>query len=550
MSDAAARPDAEDASAWTGLRWWVVPVALALLAAALRLVALPTRGRFDADQGDHLLVVLAMVRDGVVPLLGPTTFLPGVYHGALYYWLLAPLAAVSDTDPTVVTLTFVGAGLVAVLATWWLARSIAGDLAGATAGLLMAVSATEVFASVTIWNPHFVPAASAVALAGAWRAWGGRHPSGWLVAALGLSVAVQVHVLAVVLAPTIVGLYLLDLRRGWRSGRRGLLLAGLGAALILAAGFVPLLVHETQTGFAELRQLLDYLASGAGGAAAGQGLAARILIVAWRVVSWPLVGLFVDALVGSTLAVVGIVAIVVWRSRSGTSAERSAVIFLGLTVVVGTILLAALVPSLDTVIRELPVDHYHAALDPAIVTLVAIGLAAALRRLGRSGGSEDGRTAIAIPPGIAGATAVLGIAALVGLVGWNLATQPAAVAPDGGWPAASAAGDRIIAASAGGPIGFLSLPSFKTAGAYAFAVERARAPVVEPTDLADGDLLVVLCDDTFREAIGADCGGPAETAAVAEAGLTGAAVAVDRFDPAPGRHLSLYRLVGGQPSSP
>ena len=60
-----------------------VPVGLLLLAAFLRLPDLATRGTWDSDQGHDMLILRALVRDGVVPLLGPPTSIGDVHHGAL-----------------------------------------------------------------------------------------------------------------------------------------------------------------------------------------------------------------------------------------------------------------------------------------------------------------------------------------------------------------------------------------------------------------------------------------------------------------------------------
>ena len=48
---------------------------------------------------------------------------------------------------------------------------------------------------------------------------------------------------------------------------------------------------------------------------------------------------------------------------------------------------------------------------------------------------------------------------------------------------------------------------------------------------------VVLCDQLFRESIGADCGGPAEDA---DAASLGYGPLIDRQEAAPGRWISVY----------
>jgi hypothetical protein len=72
--------------------------ALLLLAALLRLPNLATRGTWDGDQGHDMLVLRTFVRDGTLPLLGPPTSIGDVHHGAWYYYLLSPAAALTGGD--------------------------------------------------------------------------------------------------------------------------------------------------------------------------------------------------------------------------------------------------------------------------------------------------------------------------------------------------------------------------------------------------------------------------------------------------------------------
>jgi hypothetical protein len=506
---------------------WLVPLGLGVLAIVLRGVDLATRGPWDRDQGHDLLVLLGLVRDGQVPLLGPPTSIGDFHHGALYYYLLAPAALVSDADPLAVVTLIAATGVAAVVVTWWLARSIGGPWAGLIAGGLLAVSATAVETSTWIWNPNLIPLASAIALAGAWWAWDARRPNGWLVAAIGVAVTVQCHVLGSVLLVPLAVLWALDLRRQREpDDRRALRNAGIVALLILVVSYVPLAVHELTADFSEVAAAIAFLTSGGGSTAADP--VTRLLVVGLRIVSWPLSGLIVDAPLVAVAVAAGAIALVAWLAVAGRPRERAAMRFLGGTLAWSWLALTVGAASLATVVRALPVDHYHAFLDPLIVVVVGVGLAG---------------LAVRSRPG-----AVVAAVATVGLVGFNLATQPAAIASDGGWPAAEAAGARILATTGDATLAFVGLPDFKGPEAYVFPVTRAGATVA-PNDrpLPTDGVVVVLCEDLFRESIGADCGGPAEDAAAAASGaVAGRPVALlERFDPAPGRHLSLYRVGPG-----
>ena len=241
---------------------------------------------------------------------------------------------------------------------------------------------------------------------------------------------------------------------------------------------------------------------------------------------------------------VATVAGLVWRARAAAEPERGEVRFLGATLLFGWLVLGVGVGGLATV-TPLPVDHYHAFLDP--IVFVGVGLTiAALWRLAR-----------AMPSGVVARGLVA--AGIAGLVVFNLAIQPPSPALDGGWPTADQASPRILAATGGDPIELRSLPAFKATDAYGFPLVRAGARVAGTIDtptawstaaarsasgtgavagevpaavLASGGAIVTICDALFV----ADCGGSAEAAAVPATGFRLA----DRFLAAPGRTISVY----------
>ena len=100
----------------------LILAAIMSLAAALRFVGLPSRGEWDDDQGNQLLVMLHWVRDGEVPLLGPVSSFGAAHHGVGFFWLLAPSAFVTDANPVAALATVAVIGIAGVAATWWLGR--------------------------------------------------------------------------------------------------------------------------------------------------------------------------------------------------------------------------------------------------------------------------------------------------------------------------------------------------------------------------------------------------------------------------------------------
>ena len=345
----------------------------------------------------------------------------------------------------------------------------------------------------------------------------------------------QCHVLGVTMLPIVAALFVADLRRRspgperrtvWRFGWAGL--------AIIAASFLPLVIHELTTDFSEVHAAIDYL--GSGGEAPALGPLVRVLVIGARVLSWPLTGLLIDAGWVALLAAAAVIAITVWLGRSGTLPEREAARWLGLGLLWTAFALAFLSPSLATIVPGLPNDHYHAFADPMVFTLVGIG-AGALWRFGGAPGSGAGVTARLVAM-----RRVVVVAGVVAVLGWNLAHESPAIHPDGGFPAAQTAAARILSVAGGRPIALRSLPAFKTAEAYAYPLVLAGAAVGvdggSGPPQANGTTVVVVCDSLFEVVMGARCGGPAE-AGVAPPAVFGDPI--DRFIAAPGRTISVYR---------
>lgn len=534
---------------------------LLVLAAAVRLPGIATRGRFDGDQGYDMLTLLHFTRDGVFPLLGPPTSIGDFHHGAFYYLLLAPFAALSSSDPIAVVTALALMGVAAVAVTWWFARSIGGRVAGLVAGVLLALSPAAIDESTFLWNPNPIPLFAAMALAAAWHA----HLTGrirWWVVALGSAGTVfQLHVLGVVFLPPIVALLAVDVRRallaGDRTAARRLLRAGLGGLGVIALLFVPLLIHELQTDFGESRRAIAYFTAGTGGAP-GLDPFARIFFTLFRIVGWPFVGVVTDAPFASTLVVALAVVLGAWAGASLRGNLGLAARWLAGTTAWSAVALSVLAPSLQTIVAGLPNDHYHAFLDPVVVVLVsvaAIGLAAphtlpaVAATTAASAATTPHRVASdpapggrAIPrPGVdVAARALLG-AVFVLVMALEVSRWPI-TDPNGGWPAAAVSGTRIVATTGSGPVALIDLPAFKTPAGTGFPIVMAGGTLTD--DPWSAAFIVVPCDRLFESVVGLTCAGPAEDRQMRYLAADGAhpePTLVSRFDASPRISISIYR---------
>src|SRR5204862_5730639 len=228
---------------------------------------------------------------------------------------------------------------------------------------------------------------------------------------------------------------------------------GLAALALIAVTYVPLVASELQTGFHETRAAVAFLTGG--GQASSADPIVRVVFVTLRILAWPLTGLLTAALAPGVAAGIRVAALLVWRVRTATQPERLLARWIAATVLWSCIVLGLGVSSMASV-TPLPVDHYHAFLDP----LLDVGLGLGIAGLWRAASSAPRPLSA---PRIAwlrpGSLAAIAIVAAVG--GWNLATQPPAVARDGGYPAAEAAITRVEPDLGGGTGLPVSLPDFK-----------------------------------------------------------------------------------------
>jgi 4-amino-4-deoxy-L-arabinose transferase-like glycosyltransferase len=499
---------------------------LLILAAAFRFIALPERGTWDLDQGRDLLTLRSLLVDGAFPLLGPPTSVGGTHHGAAYYYLLAPFAALGGLDPAFVAVAPALAGVAAVGLVWWLARSIGGAAAGFAAGLLQCASPSAIAASVTIWNPSLATPAAALSLAAAWRAWTCRQPRWWFVAIVAAGVAAQLHLVASILAIPVAALFVADLRRGSTAYRRRLALVGSSGVVVAAFLWVPLLAHELSSGFAELRAALDFLGTDRG--PADVDVATRLVVSTYRMASWPIVGLMVDAPVAASVVAGLVIGIAVWRSRAAIGHEATGTRWLVGTMGLSAIALTVISPDLAVIVPGLPNDQYHAATDPIVPILFGLAVGGLVGRRNPVVGSGESRTLLG--------RRLLGVALLVGLVATELLRFPPLRDPDGGWPAARAAAERVLRTAADRTLLVVGVPTFKPADGLVYPLRMLGARVVSAS--ATPGALVVTCDRLFEPAIGARCGGEAERDV--ERQHPGLGRLADRFDLSPRTAVSVY----------
>ena len=123
--------------------------------------------------------------------------------------------------------------------------------------------------------------------------------------------------------------------------------------------------------------------------------------------------------------------------------------------------------------------------------------------------------------------------------------------PDGGWPAAVDAAERVVRTTAAETILVMGIPDFKPTSGFIYSLLRAGRHVVEGGRTAQGSqavegtlpsppsaprALVVVCDRLYEAVVRLPCGGPAEEALIHPEFSR----LVDRFDLSARTSISIY----------
>lgn len=228
-------------------RWWLPGAIVFVCALALRLALLHT-ARFGGDEALFFRIGMDIVEGKGFPLLGTQiTDGKGMLPGPTFLYVMAlPLLLVRAPEAQYAFVEILGAVTVALF--WHAMRRPFGERAAFFAGMLMAFSPWSTLYADRTWNPNVMPFVLVLALLAVVRL--RENPrSPWLAVFLpAFAVMPHFHMSAPVAWAGLAVLVFQTLRQ-W--DRRWL---GIGLALA-AMLYIPLLVHELQTGFGNTRNI-------------------------------------------------------------------------------------------------------------------------------------------------------------------------------------------------------------------------------------------------------------------------------------------------------
>lgn len=165
---------------------------LAVFGLALRLFGGFSSMLFTYDQARDAFYATDIIH-GAWKIVGPPTDIPGVFHGPLFYYLLAPFYWLSQGDPGLPFFAMIVANLLAIVPLSMLVQKMFGSTRlTLLAGLLYAGSYEAISYARWLSNPAPAITTLAVYFLGMWLLVK-NNQKGWILAAIGLGMSIQLQ---------------------------------------------------------------------------------------------------------------------------------------------------------------------------------------------------------------------------------------------------------------------------------------------------------------------------------------------------------------------
>lgn len=109
---------------------------------------------FTYDVGRDMLNLAQIVQTHKLPLIGPTTGLPGLFYGPWWYYILLPAFIITRGNPIGIAVFMNLVGGAAILVAYFLGKEMEDSKLGLLFAGLVAFSSAAISASQQIWNPN------------------------------------------------------------------------------------------------------------------------------------------------------------------------------------------------------------------------------------------------------------------------------------------------------------------------------------------------------------------------------------------------------------
>lgn len=216
---------------------------LTLIGAFLRLYRLPSTVMFQGDQGRDAIVVKQLIVDYDPILIGPVTSVGNMYLGPFYYYFMAPFLAITYPNPIGPAIAVAFVSVLTIPLVYVVTKEMFSQRAGLISTFIFTFMTTAVVYSRFSWNPNLAPLFGLLTIWCLYRMMKLKNYWYLVLATLSFAVLIQLHYVALLMAPVMLIWVIISLIRNKQNWQR---IAGysLLSLLVLLITTLPLIIFD------------------------------------------------------------------------------------------------------------------------------------------------------------------------------------------------------------------------------------------------------------------------------------------------------------------
>lgn len=440
-----------------------ISLALILFVALfLRLYRIDGYMTYLGDEGRDVRIVRDLISKGNLVFIGPQTSVGNMYLGPMYYYMMAPALLLANFNPVGPAIMIALLGVLTIFVTWYITREWFGKVAAFITALIFAISPVAIIYSRSSWNPNPMPFFALITIYGIYTAWQKKHYHWLPIIGFTFAAALQMHYLGLLLAPTILIIWLLSLKetKGSQKNKDSFIkksLVGIGIFLVTMS---PLLLFDLKHSWLNFKAFTALIFGGQGSINSA-GIFNRIFSVSTLVSK--------DLFFGNqnlTQVILLLIPLIISILFFVKNIKKPAVKIIGLWLVVGIL-------GLGLYKNDVYI-HYLGFLYPAVYILIGALFSCMLR--------EN-----KFPKGFA-------IILLLALIYSNIINSPQRFTPNYQMKRTENVVDLVINKSSNQPFNFALIAKQNYDESYRYFLENKDAKML-PGDKKLADQLFVVCED-------------------------------------------------------
>lgn len=234
----------------------LILVSFLLIALFLRLYRISEYMTFLGDEGRDVRILRDLLHGNLV-FIGPQTSIGNMYLGPLYYYLVAPALFLSRLDPVGPAVMIALISVLTIFLTYLIARSWFGVRVALLTLIFFAISPVAIIYGRSSWNPNPMPFFTLLFIYSIYKAIIKKNFKYFLLSAISLAFALQMHYLGLLLLP-IALFWLVLLFRVIRKKQNTLLdlrIYLIKSILVFSALMSPLVLFDLKHNFTNLKAI-------------------------------------------------------------------------------------------------------------------------------------------------------------------------------------------------------------------------------------------------------------------------------------------------------